>query len=609
MLNIVKRLLNIAGEYSGRLKIAFVVSVFEVIFATAPILLVLYGLIKMVSNSLTMEDAWIVGIAMVLSVILRAVSKMLIDRLQSGTGYEIFARERMMIGDRLKRFPMGYFSEGNIGDITAVVTSDLVFVEERSMHTLSKVVIGYLTTAIGVIMLTILDYRIGILSIITVSLALLALRRIGKEVDYQAGVKQENQSRLISAVLEYIKGISVIKSFNMIGDRAEKINKEFKRTRDACIRYEKKYAPLYLRFEDCFTLGISLTVLASSYFAFNGTLSMAFMFMMLLFVFEMYLPLKALGPLSNQVRIMNTALDRYDAINNVEVIDEDGKDIELDHFDIEFKDVTFAYEKEDVLHDIGFKVPERSMTALVGKSGCGKTTIANLIARFWDVQKGEVKVGGVNVKEMTCDSLLKNMSMVFQNVYLFNDTLLNNIKFGKPEASMEEVVETCKKARCHDFIMELEDGYDTIVGEGGSSLSGGEKQRISIARAMLKDAPIVILDEATASVDPDNEKHIQMAINELVKDKTLVMIAHRLSTIQNAKEILVIDEGRIVERGTHNQLIAEKGLYDAFWQKRVKARSWKINKTSDGFDDVDKMINFMKNGSINVNRGNLPEKN
>ena len=248
------------------------------------------------------------------------------------------------------------------------------------------------------------------------------------------------------------------------------------------------------------------------------------------------------------------------------------------------------------------------MTALVGRSGCAKTTIANLIARFWDVQKGEVKVGGVNVKEMTSDSLLKNISMVFQNVYLFNDTILNNVTFGKPDATMEEVIETCKKARCHDFIMELEDGYDTVISESGASLSGGEKQRISIARAMLKDAPIVILDEATASVDPDNEKHIQMAINELVKDKTLVMIAHRLSTIQNADEILVIDDGRVVERGTHNELIADKGLYDDLWQRRMKARSWKINKASNGLDDVDKSINFVKSGIISGNR-DLPEKN
>ncbi len=598
MLNIVRRILALAGEYAGKIKTAFVISIFEEIFAVMPILLILYVLIKIVSGSITVQDVWIVGIGIVMSVILRAVSKRLIDGFQSGTGYEIFARERMNIGDKLKRFPMGHFSEGNIGNITAVVTSDLVFIEEHAMLTLSQVFTGYLSMVIGVIMLTVLDYRIGIISAATVILALLALNKHEKVAEYHSGIRQETHSKLIGAVLEYIKGISVIKSFNMVGDRAKKINQEFKRVRDASIEFEKRFSSTILQFESCFSLGIGLTVLAVSYFALNQTLDLPFMLMMLIFIFEIYLPFKALGGLTAQVRIMEAALNRYDKISNVEIIDEDGKDITLDHFDIEFKDVTFAYEQEDVLHDVSFKVPEHSMTALVGKSGCGKTTIANLIARFWDVQKGEVKVGGVNVKEMTSDSLLKNISMVFQNVYLFNDTVRNNVTFGKPDATMEEVIETCKKARCHDFIMELEDGYDTVISESGASLSGGEKQRISIARAMLKDAPIVLLDEATASVDPDNEKHIQMAINELVKDKTLVMIAHRLSTIQNADQILVIDEGKIIEKGTHNELIREKGLYDDFWQRRVKARSWKINKASNRLDDAGKKISYMKNGIV-----------
>jgi len=608
MLNVIKRIIHLSGEYSSKIKTAFIVSIFEEIFAIMPILLILYVLIKIVSGSITVQDVWIVGIAMILSVILRAVSKRLIDGLQSAAGYEIFARERMSMGDRLKRFPMGYFSEGNIGNVTAVITSDLVFIEEHAMSVLSQVFTGYLSMAIGVIMMTVLDYRIGIISAFTVVLALFALNKLQKVVEHHSEIRQETHSKLISAVLEYIKGISVIKSFNMVGERAKKISQEFKRVRDASIEFEKRFSSNILPFENCFSLGIGLTILAVSYFALNQTLDLPLMLMMLIFIFEIYLPFKALGGLSNQIRIMEAALNRYDKISNVEIIDEDGKDVTLDHFDIEFRDVTFAYDQEDVLHNVNFKVPEHSMTALVGRSGCGKTTIANLIARFWDVQKGEVKVGGVNVKEMTSDSLLKNISMVFQNVYLFNDTILNNVTFGKPDATMEEVIETCKKARCHDFIMELEDGYDTVISESGASLSGGEKQRISIARAMLKDAPIVILDEATASVDPDNEKHIQMAINELVKDKTLVMIAHRLSTIQNADEILVIDDGRVVERGTHNELIADKGLYDDLWQRRMKARSWKINKASNGLDDVDKSINFVKSGIISGNR-DLPEKN
>lgn len=578
MLSLIKRILQIAGEYKTRIKIAFVLSIFEGLFAKIPIILVLYALIKMVNQSVTIKDAWTVGGVVVASVILRAVVRRLVDGLESGTGFEIFARERMKLGDRLKRLPMGYFSEGNIGNVTAVITSDLVFIEEYSMATLSKIFSGYLSTTIGILMITFLDYRIGIISILTILLAMYALKKLDKVVKYHSNLRQATQSQLISAVLEYIKGITVIKSFNMVGERADKIYNEFKKYRDVSIDFEKKFIPPLLRFENCFVLGIGLTILAVSYFAFNQTLDMTLMLMMVIFIFELYLPFKALGGFSSQVRIMEAALDRYDAIYQIDIIDEDGQDITLDHFDIEFKDVTFAYEEATVLQNISFQVPERSMTALVGRSGCGKTTITNLVARFWDVERGEVLVGGINIKRMTCDSLLKNISMVFQNVYLFNDTILNNIKFGKPDASMEEVIEACKKARCHEFIMKLENGYQTLLDEGGSSLSGGERQRISIARAMLKDAPIVLLDEATASVDPDNEEHIQLAISELVKNKTLIVIAHRLSTIKSADQILVMDEGKIIQRGTHLQLIAEKGLYHEFWQRRMKARSWKIEQ-------------------------------
>ncbi len=273
---------------------------------------------------------------------------------------------------------------------------------------------------------------------------------------------------------------------------------------------------------------------------------------------------------------MEAGLDRYDAVMKEEIIDADGTDIQLENFDVSFDNVTFAYEEENVLKNVSFEVKENSMTALVGKSGCGKTTVTNLIARFWDIQKGQIRVGGVDVKEMTSDSLLRNISMVFQDVYLFEDTIINNVKFGKPDATMEEVVEACKKARCYDFIQSLDNGFDTLVEEGGSSLSGGEKQRISIARAILKDAPIVLLDEATASVDPDNEKYIQQAITELIRNKTLIVIAHKLRTIKHASQIVVLDKGEITEIGNHDSLIAENGLYKELWDRRSVANKWKL---------------------------------
>ncbi|WP_026896237.1 ABC transporter ATP-binding protein [Clostridiisalibacter paucivorans] len=578
MIGIIKRILNLADEFAIKIKKAMVCSFFEGIFRNMTIFSILYILFTIVNGTIGTKTVLISGCMILIGLIGQYTFKYLVYILQSATGYEIFERERIKFGDRLKRFPMGFFSDGNMGNISAVITSDLTFIEMWSMDSISRIVTGYVNITIGCIFLLIVDYRLALISIIVTVLAMLVLKKIqsiGKEQSY---IKQEQQSRLVSAVLEYVQGISVIKAFNMCGDRSQATKKAFEKTRDKAIKMEKKFMPPMFVFESIFSIGIAITIFLSASLTLYGSLDMSIMLMMFIFIFQLYLPLKAMGVLTAKIRIMEAGLNRYKELKDVEIIDEDGEDIKLSKFDIKFRNVTFAYEDKDVLKDINFVVPEHSMTALVGPSGCGKTTIANLIARFWDVQKGEILVGGVNIKKMTCDSLIKNISMVFQKVYLFNDTILNNIRFGKPDASYEEIVEAAKKARCHDFIMELENGYDTVVGEGGSTLSGGEKQRISIARAILKDAPIILLDEATASVDPDNEKHIQMAINELVKDKTLVVIAHRLSTIKNADQIVVIDDGEIIQKGTHNELIELQGQYKDFWQRRIKARSWRISK-------------------------------
>lgn len=581
MIRIIRRILKLANELAGKIKKAILCGFFGGIFKSMTIFSILYILIKIVNETINTDAVLISGGIIIVGIIGQFIFKYLVYILQSGTGYEIFESERIKVGDRLKRFPMGFFSEGNMGNISAVITSDFTFIEMVAMDTIDKVVTGYVSIIIGCIFLLILDYRLALITIVVTVLVMNVLKKIqsiGKEQSY---IRQEEQAKMVAAVLEYVQGISVIKAFNMSGEKSKATKQGFETFRDVSIKMEKKFMPFMFLLDTCFAIGIAFTLLSAVSFTLYGSLNMSVMLMIIVFIFQLYLPFQALGSLSARVKVMEAGLDRYEALKDIEIIDEDGKDVKLNKFDIEFKDVTFAYEDKDVLRNISFQVPEHSMTALVGPSGCGKTTIANLIARFWDVQKGEVLVDGVNIKEMTCDSLLKNISMVFQKVYLFNDTVLNNIKFGNPNATYEEIVEASKKARCHDFIIELENGYDTVVGEGGSTLSGGEKQRISIARAILKDAPIILLDEATASVDPDNEKHIQMAINELVKDKTLIMIAHRLSTIKNADQILVIDDGRIVQKGTHHKLIEEKGQYHDFWQRRLKARSWKINTALD----------------------------
>ncbi len=580
MLSVIRRLLQLAEDFAGKIRTAFVFGFLEGVFSNFPIFAILYILSKAIDNSIKSTDIMTSGIMIIVGLIGQYIFRRLVYQFQDKTGYEIFERERIRIGDRLKRFPMGYFSEGNLGNLTAVVTSDITFVEMWAMNSIYKVVNGYVGIIIGSIFLFVLDYRIALISIAVFIIAMRVLDRIQVVGREQSIIKQSIQAKLSGAVLEYVQGISVIKSFNISGEKNKATKETFKATRDHSIEFEEKFIPPNFMYEICFNIGIALTIFCTSTFCLNGSLDLSIMLMLMVFIFQLYLPTKALGILTAKMRVMDAALDRYEAVKENEIIDENGKDIELDRFDIQFRNVSFAYEKKEVLKDISFTVPEHSMTALVGASGSGKTTIANLIARFWDVQRGEVLVGGVNVKEMTCDSLLKNISMVFQKVYLFNDTILNNIKFGRPDATKEEIIEAAKKARCHSFIMELENGYDTIVGEGGCTLSGGEKQRISIARAILKDAPIILLDEATASVDPDNEKHIQMAINELVRDKTLVVIAHRLSTIRSADQILVIDDGKLIQRGAHDELIKE-GQYRDFWRRRMNARSWKISKAAN----------------------------
>lgn len=578
MLKLVGRVLRLAGEYAGKLRLSLVLSFIESLLLAVPIFAAWYVFSLVLDNALQARDAWICFGFILGSVLLRMVLRYWFVMLESGTGYEICARERITLGERLRHLPMRFFSEGNLGRVTSVITVDLPFVEELGMDALDKVISGLAGALIGAVMLLSIDWRIGLITLVVYLAAFLTFQRLERVCRRESPIRQQQQAKLVSAVLEYVRGIPVIKAFNMGGDRAKAVKEAIESTRDHSVGFELQSVNPVLWYRACFAVGTAVTILAATLFAINGLLPVPTAIMVFIFIFYLYMPVQAFTNLSSQTRIMEAALDRYEDLNAVDTMEDKGREATPDRHDIAMKDVCFSYGEAKVLGGVSFTAPAKSVTALVGPSGGGKTTIANLIVRFWDVDSGSVEIGGINVRDIAYDSLLTSVSMVFQNVYLFNDTIRNNIRFGRPEASEEEIMEAAKKARCHAFITALPDGYDTLAGERGDRLSGGEKQRISIARAILKDAPIILLDEATASVDPDNEGDIQNAIGELIRDKTLIIIAHRLSTVQNAHQILVVDDKRILEQGTHVELLAQKGRYYELWKRREKAGGWKISQ-------------------------------
>ena len=578
MLKIIRRVLRLSGNLSKRIWGSFICGFLESMFGLLPIAAVFLVLIELQNGQPITGQTWGIVIGLIAGgLIPRMIFKYLVYRLQSTAGFEFVARERIALGDRLRNVPMGFFHDNSVGDITATVTTDLNFLENYSMHILDKVTTGVLSMIVMAGCILAFDWRIGLIFVAGILLSFPIYSHMQKKGKALSAKRQKIQSEAVAATLEYVQGISVVKSFNMCDKNLSDIEDAYESNAAASYGVERVFTPLNMTYSMVFRISACMIMLCAGILAVGGDLSFANLAVILIASFTIFNPIEVMGQMTTMIRTMDAALDRVERIKQAKKIDENGRDIPLDSFDIGFEHVSFAYENGNpILKDVSFSIPQGSMTAIVGPSGGGKTTITRLIARFWDVQEGSITIGGHDVKEFTCDSLLKNMSMVFQNVYLFHDTIENNIKFGCPDATHEQVVEAAKKACCHDFISALPQGYDTVIGEGGSTLSGGEKQRISIARAMLKDAPIILLDEATASVDPENEVHLQQAISALVKNKTLIVIAHRLSTIRDADQILVVDNGKIVEKGVHAELIQQKGIYQKFWNIRQKARNWKL---------------------------------
>lgn len=566
MISLIRRVLDLSGSKRGSIRLAFVLAFVKSILSKAPIILSFIILAIFFDGAITAAQCLWVGIAFLICLAFQMVLQNATDRLQSGAGYEIFAQKRLELGRHLLKLPMGFFTEGNIGKISSVLSVDMAYVEQNCMGDIANMMNYVFSEIVMIVLLCAFSPYLGLAAVIVSALVLLTARGMKRTAIDESVKRQEQSEKLTSAVIDFAEGIAVAKTYNLLGERARELTGNFARSRETSIAFERRYNPWFVLLNLLYGLGAVAIVALSFCLNAHGMLQATMLIGMLLFVYDLFGPFRALYNQSAQLTIMSASLDRMDTLF-AEVELSDGGAVHIpDKADpaipeVVYDGVRFAYSDKEVLHGISFAMPGNTMTALVGPSGSGKSTAASLLARFWDVTDGSIRVRGADVRDVPLAELMDNLSMVFQRVYLFQDTVFNNIAFGKPGATREEVVEAARKARCLDFIEALPDGFDTMVGEGGANLSGGEKQRISIARCILKDAPIVILDEATASVDPDNESYIQEAITELVQGKTLLVIAHRLGTVRDADQILVMRDGKIVESGTDGELLEAGGLY------------------------------------------------
>lgn len=580
MIDALKKIWAFAGSERKNLNRSVLLGVLYAIFHAlqiAALYVVLKGLMEHVDGMDTAMQALVI---LAVSILGRSVVEYISQLQRVHAGYFMAANKRIAIGERLKRVPMGYFNESSLGRITGIATTVLGDVEETASMVLVNTLTGFLNTLILIPMVFVFDGRIGAVFIVGIALYLCVTATMEEKSRMLAPKRQAAQASLVEAVLEQLHGMHVIKAFNLTGKGDRQVRDALAESERANLSMERLFTP-YVATQELILRFFSILIIAAALYAHcTGTMSLLDVIMCIVFSFIAYQQLESAGSALSLLRVVCASIDEANETDAIPQLDESGRDIVPTHHNITLDRISFSYGERPILRDISTEIPERSLTAIVGPSGSGKTILCHLIARFWDVDAGTITIGGHNVKEYTLASLMAQISIVFQRVYLFHDTIENNIRFGRPHASRAEVIAAAKKAACHDFITRLPNGYETMVGEGGANLSGGEKQRISIARAILKDAPIIIFDEATANVDPENEDRLQQAIEALTQDKTVIMIAHRLNTVRNAAQILVVADGRIVQRGTHEELIAKDGIYADFIASRRTAVGWRLSSST-----------------------------
>lgn len=575
MLTALRKIYDFAGNWQGVLKksVAFSLlhSIFDM-FQIAALFLILIGL----TEGMTLQIIVFTLLLLIIGILGKIYCSYISDFSQTKVGYYMCAEKRIHVGDRMKYMPMGYFNDHSLGKLTSAVTTTIGDVENNAPSVLITVVHGFVHVVVITIVMFFFDWRIGSLCCLGILLFLVCNSMMQKKSQKISLERQRAQEDLVGATLEYIQGMNIVKSFNLGGNSNQKMKQAIEESRVRNTKLETVFIPYGAAQQFVLRL-ISVSIMfCSILFYLQGSMTLVYCLLMCVASFLIFSELEKAGGKSFALRLIESSIDKINEIDETPIMDLSGQNITPPNMDIELKDVSFSYGEHQIFRCINLSVPSRTTLAIVGPSGSGKTTLCSLIARFWDVQSGSITLGGTDIRDYTLDKLLSNFSIVFQNVYLFADTIENNIRFGKPNASHDEVVRVAKKACCHDFIMALPQGYDTVIGESGATLSGGEKQRISIARAILKDAPIVILDEATSSVDPENESDLQAAIESLTESKTVITIAHRLKTVKNADQIVVIADGKITQRGTHEQLKMQSGIYADFINIRHKTTGWKL---------------------------------
>ena len=577
MVKTIRKFFAFCGEENYRkFRLSILLGVLQAIFEALKIPAIACMIRALIRGNVAAQDILMSFGIMAASIIGAGLIKAKSMMLQTEGGYDTCAKKRVEIAEHMRYLPMGYFNENSIGQITSVTTNVMENLENVATRVIMMVCEGLLTTSLIIVMLLLFDWRIALVLLGGFALFLLANRFLQQAAAGMAGRKIDADEKLVEKVLEYLQGMAEVKAYHLTGAKSRELNDAIAANSKINTDMEMTLIPRMTAQSFIAKLTGTAMVTFSCWFYCKGTMDALTAVVMVISAFIVYASLETAGNYSALLRVVDASVDRAQEILDTPQMDISGEAISPGNREIRAEDIRFSYDKRRVIDGISLTIPEKTTTAIVGPSGGGKTTLVNLLARFWDVDEGSVALGGRKVQEYDMDSLMENFSFVFQNVYLFHDTIADNIRFGQPDAPLEDVIAAAKKACCHDFISALPDGYDTVIGEGGASLSGGEKQRISIARAMMKDAPVIFLDEATANVDPENENELMQAISALTKEKTVIMIAHRLKTVEHADQILVVDQGKIVQRGTHAALMTEDGIYKNFIKERREAASWKV---------------------------------